>query len=177
MSTQTQRDTARRNDMSRVDTSLVQYQTNNNTKSNNLPGAGSWKGKADFKDGNNCSKTDVACLFVRDYMNSGAAEMEKVNEFEDPEGTPYSVLITDNWAKVSDGGSGTLGVITFNENSKLEEKDGGYTIGGSNPFSEHVVYIVPGGRCEGEIVKQSQKRHFAVLYRLEGAGVYCIDDQ
>ena len=172
-----QRDTARRNDMSRVDTSLVQYQTNNNTKSNNLPGAGSLKGKADFKEGNNCSSTDTACLFVRDYMNSGAAEMEKVNEFEDPEGTPYSVLITDNWAKVSDGGSGTLGVITFNENSKLVEKDGGYTVGGSNPFSEHVVYIVPGGRCEGEVVKQSQKRHFAVLYRLEGAGVYCIDDQ
>jgi prepilin-type N-terminal cleavage/methylation domain-containing protein len=172
-----QRDTARRNDMSRVDTSLVQYQTNNSTKSNNLPGAGSWKGKADFKDGNNCSSTDTACLFVRDYMNSGAAEMEKANEFEDPEGTPYSVLITDNWAKVSDGGSGTLGVITFNENSKLVEKEGGYTIEGNNPFSEHVVYIVPGGRCEGEVVKQSQKRHFAVLYRLEGAGVYCIDDQ
>lgn len=172
-----QRDTARRNDMSRVDTSLVQYQTNNNTKSNNLPGAGTWEGKADFKEGNNCSSTDTACLFVRDYMNSGAAEMEKVNEFEDPEGTPYSVLITDNWAKVSDGGSGTLGVITYNENSKLVPKDEGYTIGGNNPFSEHVVYIVPGGRCEGEVVKQSQKRHFAVLYRLEGAGVYCIDDQ
>ena len=172
-----QRDTARRNDMSRVDTSLVQYQTNNNTKSNNLPGAGVWKGKTDFKEGNNCSSTDVACQFVRDYMNSGAAEVEKVNEFEDPEGTPYSVLITSNWAKVADGGTGTLGVITFNENSKLIEKNDGYTIGGNNPFSEHVVYIVPGGRCEGEVVRQSQKRHFAVLYRLEGAGVYCIDDQ
>ena len=175
-----QRDTARRNDMSRVDTSLVQYQTNNNTKSNNLPDAGWWKGKADFNGDNNCDSTDTACLFVRDYMNSGAAEMEKVNEFEDPEGTPYSVLITSNWAKVSDGGTGTLGIITpgeGGENSKLIDKDGGYTIGGNNPFSEHVVYIVPGGRCEGEVVKQSQKRHFAVLYRLEGAGVYCIDDQ
>jgi autotransporter adhesin len=120
---------------------------------------------------------DQIASHMRDYMNSGAAEMEKANEFEDPEGTPYSVLITDNWAKVSDGGSGTLGVITFNENSKLVEKEGGYTIEGNNPFSEHVVYIVPGGRCEGEVVKQSQKRHFAVLYRLEGAGVYCIDDQ
>ncbi|MBQ6487434.1 type II secretion system protein [Candidatus Saccharibacteria bacterium] len=175
-----QRDTARRNDMSRVDTSLVQYQTNNNTKSNNLPGPGWWKGKSDFEGTNDCSKTDTACMFVRDYMNSGAAEMQKKNEFEDPEGVPYSVLITDNWAKQSEGGSGTLGVITpgeGGENSKLEEKDGGYTIGGGNPFSEHVVYIVPGGRCEGEVVKQSQKRHFAVLYRLEGAGVYCIDDQ
>ena len=32
-----QRDTARRNDLSRVDTSLVQYQTNNSTKVKNLP--------------------------------------------------------------------------------------------------------------------------------------------
>ena len=169
-----QRDTARRNDMSRVDTSLVQYQTNNSSKSNNLPSPGVYTGKSDFKEGNNCGSTDTACLFVRDYMNSGAAEMEKVNEFEDPEGVPYSVLITDNWAKDA---SGTLGNIQYSENSKLVEKDGGWTIGGNNPFSEHVVYIVPGGRCEGEVVKQSQKRHFAVLYRLEGAGVYCIDDQ
>ena len=32
-----QRDTARRNDMSRVDTSLTQYQTNHSTDANNLP--------------------------------------------------------------------------------------------------------------------------------------------
>ena len=171
------RDTTRKNDMSRVDTSLVQYQTNNNTKSNNLPGAGSWRGKTNFLDGNDCSTTDTACLFVRDYMNSELDEDTMKNSFVDPDGTPYSVLITDNWAKVSDGGSGTLGVITFNENTKLVEKDGGYTIGGSNPFDEHVVYIVPGGRCDGEVVNQSQKRHFAVLYKLEDESVYCIDDQ
>ena len=171
------RDTVRKNDMSRVDTSLVQYQTNNNTKSNNLPGAGSWRGKTNFLDGNDCSTTDTACLFVRDYMNSKLDEDTMKNSFVDPDGTPYSVLITDNWAKVSGGGSGTLGIITFNENSKLVEKDGGYTIGGSNPFDEHVIYIVPGGRCEGEVVKQSQKRHFAVLYMLEDERVYCIDDQ
>ena len=171
------RDTVRKNDMSRVDTSLVQYQTNNNTKSNNLPGAGSWRGKTNFLDGNDCSTTDTACLFVRDYMNSKLDEDTMENSFVDPDGTPYSVLITDNWAKVSGGGSGTLGVITFNENTKLVEKDGGYTIGGSNPFDEHVIYIVPGGRCDGEVVSQSQKRHFAVLYKLEDESVYCIDDQ
>ena len=176
-SSKSARDTARKNDMSRVDTSLVQHQTNNNTKSNNLPGAGTWKGKADFLDGNDCATTDTACLFVRDYMNYLMDSDTKKNTFIDPDGTPYSVLITDNWAKVSNGGSGTLGVITFNENSKLVEKDGGYTIGGSNPFDEHVVYIVPGGRCDGEVVNQSQKRHFAVLYKLEDESVYCIDDQ
>lgn len=171
---QAQRNTARKNDISRVNTSLVQYQTNNSNKSNNLPGAGVWIGKEDFKDGNACSTTDTACNFVHDYMNSTMATAESKNEFIDPDGTPYSVLITDNWAKDA---SGTLGNIQFNENSKLVEKDGGWTIGGNNPFSEHVVYIVPGGRCDGEVVKQTTKRHFAILYQLEGAGVYCSDDQ
>ena len=168
-----QRDTARRNDMSRVDTSLVQYQTNNSNKSNNLPKTGKWAGKDDFKEGNNCGSDDSACQFVRDYMNSGSSEVEKNNEFEDPDGVPYSLIITNNW-----GEDGALNSnLQFNENSKLEAKGTGYTIGGNNPFSEYVVYIVPGGRCDGEIVEKSQKRHFAVLYRLEGAGVYCIDDQ
>lgn len=168
-----QRDTARRNDMSRVDTSLVQYQTNNSNKSNNLPKTGKYIGKDDFKEGNNCGTDDPACQFVRDYMNSGSSEVEKNNEFEDPDGVPYSLIITNNW-----GEDGALNAnLQFNENSKLEAKGTGYTIGGNNPFSEYVVYIVPGGRCDGEIVEKSQKRHFAVLYRLEGAGVYCIDDQ
>ena len=48
-----QRDTQRRNDLSRVDTSLVQYQTNNASKTNNLPGAGEWTGAAAFPD--NCN--------------------------------------------------------------------------------------------------------------------------
>ena len=174
-----QRDTSRRNDMSRVDTSLVQYQTNNSSRSNNLPDTGTgiskWTGTADFKDSNNCASSNIACQFARDYMNSGSSEVEKKNEFEDPEGVPYSILITANWALVDDAPA----AATFNDNSKLSVhgSNGGYTIGGNSPFSEHVVYIIPGGRCDGEDVVKSEKRHFAVLYRLEGAGTYCIDDQ
>ncbi|MBR3332382.1 type II secretion system protein [Candidatus Saccharibacteria bacterium] len=182
-----QRDTSRRNDMSRVDTSLVQYQTNNSSRSNNLPvaptGGSYYVGKDNFGT-NPCSKTDqsaVACAFVRDYMNSGASEVGKANEFQDPDGVPYSVFITENY--------GDTGSITTrpkgNQNSTLEQdvtittSDGSpaYTIGGKNPFSEHIVYIIPGARCDGSSIVKSEKRHFAVLYRLEGAGNYCIDDQ
>lgn len=167
-----QRDTARRNDMSRVDTSLVQYQTNNNNKSNNLPESGTFLGWEDFKSENSHDCNNPACTFVRDYMNSGASEVEKVNEFEDPDGVPYRVVITSNWAMTN------LTNTSYNDKNKLiSDGADGFTIGGENPFSEYVVYIVPGGRCDGEYVRKSQKRHFAVLYRLEGAGVYCIDDQ
>ena len=169
----TARDTARKGELTRVKNMLIQYQTDNATKAINLPEAGTWLGKKDFKSSNNCTETDSVCLFVRDYMNSFDDDDEMMkNTFVDPMGTPYNVLITSNWAK---NGDGTLGVITYNENSKLVEKNSGYTIGGNYPFSEHVMYIVPGGICDGSVVKQADKTQFAILYMLESGIVSCVD--
>ena len=177
-----QRDTSRRNDMSRVDTSLVQYQTNNSSRSNNLPDVGTYPGSYyigtdNFIGDNDCveGQAKVACMFVRDYMNSGAAEAQKVNEFQDPNGKAYSMFITENWAV-----KGSITTTPSGQtNSKLVAGDStdSYTIGGESPFSEYIVYVIPGARCDGSNIVKSEKRHFAVLYRLEGAGNYCIDDQ
>ena len=161
-----QRDTQRRNDLSRVDTSLVQYQTNNSGKL--MTGPSYWEGSATF----NCDTNNVACQFVQDYLNSSNSNK---NEFEDPDGTPYSVFITENWV---DNGSITT---SFGSNlSKLVESDDeGYTIGGSSPLDAHVIYIVPGGSCSyyTDVVKASSNRNFAVLYQLEDdEEAYCIDD-
>ena len=87
-----QRDTARRNDLSRVDTSLVQYQTNNSTKVKNLPDAGSMAPQTTSAFPASC---DTACSFVRNYMNSGTADNIDVNEFQDPDGTWYGMTIQD----------------------------------------------------------------------------------
>lgn len=173
-----QRDTARRNDMSRVDTSLVQWQTNHSTDNNNLPNAGSnavkWTGTDTLPAAN--ESCNLACQFVRDYMNSGSTETDKKNEFQDPNGVPYSVTITPNWAVKGQliSSSTTRGNATSNLTG---DATNGYTITGNDPFSAYVVYIVPGGKCSGDRVVKSEKRHFAILYRLEGAGTYCIDDQ
>ena len=184
-----QRDTQRRNDMSRVDTSLVQYQTNHSTDSNNLPsGPHAYLG-TDYIDATNppsgstngeCgtgATANLACVFVRDYMNSGSSENEKKNEFQDPDGVPYSLYITENWAlgDITTKPAESSG-ITGTELVESSEVTGGYTLGG-DAFAARTVYIVPGGKCSGSAVVKSEKRHFAVLYRLEGAGVYCIDDQ
>ena len=174
-----QRDTARRNDMSRVDTSLVQWQTNHSDDSNNLPNPANvskYEGKADFSGDNKCADGNVACIFVRDYMNTGASGTNKKNEFNDPDGKPYNVIITPNWDEKDNAVSTN---VSYNDNNKLVsgEVASSLTIGGDSPFSEHVVYIIPGGRCSGSSVVKSEKRHFAILYRLEGAGTYCIDDQ
>ena len=173
-----QRDTARRNDMSRVDTSLVQWQTNHSTDQNNLPNAGDavvqWTGAETLPSGN--ESCNLACQFVRDYMNSGSSETGKKNEFQDPNGVPYSVTITPNWAV-----KGSLISSATERNGASSNLTGdatnGYTITGNDPFSVYMVYIVPGGKCSSDKVIKSEKRHFAILYRLEGAGTYCIDDQ
>ena len=176
-----QRDTARRNDMSRVDTSLVQWQTNHNTDINNLPNPGDqavyWEGTNQLPDDN--STCNLACQFVRDYMNSGSAETSKKNEFQDPNGVPYGVVITPNWATK---GSLVSNTVKRSDNDKSTsqltgDETNGYSITGNDPFSVYVVYIVPGGKCKQDKVVKSEQRHFAILYRLEGAGTYCIDDQ
>ena len=179
-----QRDTQRRNDMSRVDTSLVQYQTNHSNQSTNLPNpteskAVVWTAPTDNTFGPGGCGANIACQFIRDYMNTGSSQNDgKPNNFEDPNGTPYSLVITPNWengANVSDAANGTShlaeGEIIDNEQT--------YTIRDNQgtAFDAYTIYIVPGGRCVGDAVTTSTKRHFAILYRLEGAGTYCIDDQ
>ena len=172
-----QRDTARRNDMSRVDTSLVQYMTNNQSnKDGQLPKAGVY-------DGTNFTSCNTsACDFVRQYMNSGSGNVT-TNEFKDPDGSDYKVVITENIYNPPAGGVSTTSISGI---GSLESKDGKYTIKESvtagdktsNAFDAHVVYIIPGSTCDGPAAtKATSENHFSVLYRLEGAGVYCIDDQ
>ena len=177
-----QRDTQRRQDLSRVVTALVQYQTNNRTKRNNLPG----EGTAYFADQEDvtigaCSELDkTACNFIKNYMNAAGSGNDAVNAFTDPDGVPYNLVITENYATVKDSLT-TVKISEIGDASQLKLTDDatltdgkGYTIAGENPFPEHVIYIVPGGKCEGEYVVKDQLRHFAILYKLEGAGTYCV---
>lgn len=180
-----QRDGERRQAMARVQDSLIQYQTNNKSKRNNLPAAGDFDAYTAAKNagstsgegesatttdefGADCNKNS-ACSFVKNYMNSGSDEGR--NTFYDPDGVPYNVVITKNMNETN----GVIqGSMTIEEaTATLVEAEEGYTIGGTNPFKAHTVFIVPGGECDGEAVVGSDLRHFAVLYRLENASVYC----
>ena len=174
-----QRDGERRNAMSRVQEGLIAYQTNNKSKRNNLPAAGTFEAP---EDGTYPETCDSACSFVKNYMNIGGEA--DVNKFDDPDGVPYNVVITDNMTKADisgtsftptgdDGGNVVSKFVSEEVELDTGETVTGYTIGGENEFKAHVVYIVPGGQCAGEYVIKSELRHFAVLYRLEGSGVYC----
>lgn len=158
-----QRDTARRNDLARVDTSLVQYQTNNQGTNggSNLPyDSKAYEAGVDFSGDRACKArpTDnagtsdaMACIFIRDYMNSGTAGTNKTNEFQDPAGTYYKMDI-----------------------KKLGDKET-YSYAGTD--MDYTVHILTSARCNGETAVADTARHFAIIYRLEGAGTYCIDDQ
>ena len=178
-----QNDTIRRNDMSRLDTSLVQYQVNHQNQSDNLPSKGSWNSRTQT-DGtepntfpSSCT-SNSACAFIRDYMNTGAY-YDNTNSFEDPDGVTYSLIITENYAGQSKGSTpvydnlpGINGTLSLNENNTYTITDAS-----GNAFDDYLIYVIPGGKCDGSGVVPSTKRHFAILYHLESAGVYCIDDQ
>lgn len=168
-----QRDTQRRNDIALVDTALVQYQTDN---TGNLPNsddtitsASVWQ--AGVSGSSNCDGNE-ACNFVQKYLNTRSE-----TTFADPDGTPYSVVITCNWANPNCNKGVANGT---SELAPTGDEDGAYTIKDANgglAFDAHTIYIVPGGRCNDNGAIESIKRHAAVLYQLENAGVYCVDNQ
>ena len=169
-----QRDTARRNDLARVDTSLVQYQTNNQGTNNgsNLPYAsGTYMGAENFSGDNDCGARPLAdstdnsmsCIFIRDYMNTGTAGKDKANEFQDPGGTFYGMDFTHIGEKGDD--------LTYADLQYVPEG----TPDGTS--MDYVVHVLTGAKCDGEVATGETARHFAIIYRLEGAGTYCIDDQ
>lgn len=178
-----QRDIQRRQDMSLVSSAVVNFQNNNTTKRNNLPGNGdpsTWNAQADpsnYGAFGECST--AACRFVRDYLNNNANGTPTISTFNDPDGIPYSFVITNNYASSEVGETGLVcntasgGPCPFK--SETVGDTTGYTLNAE--FKDRTIYLVPGAQCKGEQIIQSTVRHFAILYKLEGSGVYCLDDQ
>ena len=141
-------DIARRNDMSRVDVAMIQYQTNNRGSSPAV--SDTWVGTATF----NCiGSTATACRFVQYYMNS-ATGTDK-NNFSDPDGTFYN-----------------LNIQTASDWEDSEKKD----IILSDEM-DHTIYIVNSAKCAGTQAQKVAARHFAIFYRLGNGEIYCQDDQ
>lgn len=144
-----QRDTQRRNDLARISTQLSQYQTNNNGR---LPAAGTLAPLDGDTTLPTCSTSsgstsNSAACFVRNYMNSVNASE---NEFVDPDGWAYGL---------------TIEVLTNG------------TQGTANTF-DHIVYIYEHAKCNGEMAEYSSNaRDYAIMYKLEGSGTYCQDNQ
>ncbi len=116
-----QRDTQRKNDLSRVQSAINSYQANNR---GNVPALGT---------------ASVAASFISSYMTVGG------DTFSDPSGTAYSFA------------AGTVGTLPT---------------GNSN-----VIYFFANAKCNGEnTVAGTGASKVAISMKLEGGGVYCLNN-
>lgn len=143
-----QRDTQRRSNIGEMASAIQQYQTNNNGR---LPKNGSIPAKQPTGD------DDQVKIDEYNASNNAAASFIKnymngataqYNAFNDPSGWAYGLTIAD--------------------------------FAGDQPplnFDDHIIYMYKGARCNGELVEKSNNsRDYALVYKLEGASVYCANN-
>ncbi len=143
-----QRDTQRRDAIASFQSAITQFQVNNNGR---IPGQGNKTSKCDPGDSTDMpplTEGNEACRMIVVYLNG--ADDDK-NGFIDPDGTPYKVNIMGEFGgtQPSFGAAGESGL-------------------------DHTIYMYTKAGCNGEeVVKANNARDFALVYRLEGSGIYC----
>ena len=138
-----QRDTQRRNDMSAIQSAITQFQANNNGK---IPGQNTGTGES-------CKGENV----TPNAMNSTANDacrligvylnnvMSPDNTFVDPSGEYYNLSILPYSADAGPAG-----------------------------FEDYEIRMYVKASCDGEsVISANNARDYAIVYQLEGSGVYC----
>ena len=143
-----QRDTARKEDITAFISSVKKYQTNNRGA---LPsGTGSFNRGTETGNGTSWSG------FLRDYMSNG---------FEDPStGDEYTLVV-----QPCNGDGKDKDCATNSEWQRVLTDTFNASVGN--------MYVITQAKCAGDegtgVISTSNTRKIAVLYRLEGGGVYC----
>lgn len=151
---QSQRNTQRRDDLSRIMTAVVEYQSNNS-------------GKLPFKVGGGYDTNfvtryiDSKCKYARRDNGSSAAHGAFVYEgcsdaFTDPDGTPYMIA---HLQSRNDGGDADI----------------------SNWIRKHYIYFAPKTKCVNNngnyrLLTNGGPNNFSMYYLLEGGAIYCADN-
>lgn len=150
-----QRDTQRRSDMARLATALTNYQANND---NSLPGGTRNTECPPSTHPGNPNSGEIVPNNITANISSNKAclflaaylnpNTSSTNEFKDPDGTTYGVTIPRSGASKTP--------TDFN----------------------HTAYINREYKCTGENIESTgNPNDFAILYKLEGSGTICIDNQ
>lgn len=179
-----QHDTQRTDDMARVQSKLIDWQSNH---SNNLPAKSEFNASdsANIKqeDGSfvvesSTCNSNKACQFVRDYMNAAATSASgNMDTFKDPSGEYYNIVITENVSGSSFTGtpSGSITNAVTGVTQKLTgDISSGVDIDGT--IDGYTMFIIPGATCKEDQAVKSTKNNFAVLYRMEGSGQKCTNN-
>lgn len=152
-----QRDTQRRDDLSRATSALQTYQSNNS--GSNPTGKGVVTVAKGSSDETNLPTNEydswkgfyVRYLLVKDGTS---------DKFEDPDGTRYGLNVVSCGDNLKNGDTCVKGQKT--ESWTEQTKNG------------HRINVVTNASCNGEkAVYSSGERKVAFLYKLEGGGVLC----
>lgn len=154
-----QRDTQRRDDLSRMAAALTNYQSNNT--GSNPTGTASFEGKKEYTDSEISGFARGSWQYF--YAKYLLVQDGTKDKFADPDGTAYGINV-EACTPVSkkNGQTCTKGQktgITWNDQA---------TTGG------HKINVVTNAACDGETaVYSTGDRKIALLYKLEQGGVLC----
>ena len=139
-----QRDTDRREDVTKFITQVKSYQKNNRGA---LPGGSEMSGGEIEVNGSNASGSSSTWGgFYSEYLG---------NDFIDPDGEHYNLRVVECGGDTADA-------------------DCGVNVSEVNFPNDYTMVVVLRGSCKGEgTVRTLNSRKLAVLYKLEGAGTYC----
>lgn len=157
-----QRDTQRNDDIARLQTALMNYQTNNRGK---IPdGTGFVEGHETKGEVDTGSKSWTK--FYDNYLLVG--EGTATDTFMDPDGEPYGLFIVDCEPEDSKcGDKAQRNETTFTAQSDGRAEDG----------AGHTILIVRKATCIGEeSVPSTGSRNVAIVYKKEGGGTICLNN-
>ena len=163
-----QRDAARRDDMLTFIQRLKDFQSNNNRGA--LPTLGSSVTKQVTREeakNELAGNKDTWPAFYRDYFD---------DSFMDPIGENYKLMVSYCSGGNSSSYEQILGKLDEPCQSQFGKEINGDSNGGNPPSypNGQKVYVLIGAKCNGEkAIGSANVRKVAVLYKLEGGGVYC----
>ena len=186
-----QRDTQRSDDIARLQTAIINYQTNNRgkipTDTNDVAGH-------DVKQASGTYSTGTWGYFYDNYILVGSAG--NTDTFADPNGDPYSLKIYycagSATAKLSAGAECAASVqrntIDFDSQSEGTTDKNGSSIdltisdtltqaGTGVKSTGFSIGIVLNATCQDELaVASTGTRKVAILYKKEGGGAICLNN-
>ena len=158
-----QRDAERREDMSMFLENVKKYQTNNRGA---LPGSSD---AADLDNGSivRVEISDPTAETKGDTTWMGFYKKYLGNNFTDPSGTNYTLAVLRCGTEVPDAECANDSTTGSKELAEI------YNATFPNDYK---IYVVTQAGCMGDrTVRTSNPRKLAVVYKLEGAGIYCAN--
>lgn len=155
-----QRDTQRKEDMSRMATAITNYQSNNSGA--NPTGAADFEGKKEYTSGELSAMDRKGWKYF--YAKYLLVQDGTKDKFADPDGTAYGLQVAACTVASKKNGETCPNAVQKTDMTWTDQA------------KDHKIRVVTNATCDGETaVYSTGERKVALLYRSEGGGVLCRD--